>query len=405
MAHVEDRWHKVDERGRRIRTERYGSGRRWRARWNDLNGRERSQSFDRRADAERHLVSVEADKARGVYIDPRAGRIRFEVYATEWLEGQTFDEATRERVSLHLRVHIFPSLGERDLSTIRPSHIQAWLRGLQQRLAASTIKVVFATVSSVLSAAVDDERVAKNPCKASTVKVPRPAPRKVIPWSYEQVGDMREALPAHYRMAVSVPAGMGLRQGEVFGLAVDDVDFLGRVVHIRRQVKILKDKRLFAPPKGRKTREVPLPEQLALELSAYLAAHPPVEVTLPWEALNGKPIVARLVMTTGDGTAIHRRYFDAKVWRPALEKAGLVVDRRNGMHALRHWYASVLLDGGESIKAVSEYLGHSDAGFTLRTYTHLIPSSNQRARKTIDRALQAVQRGGDGPEAAQEESR
>ncbi|GGS54496.1 hypothetical protein GCM10010238_49870 [Streptomyces griseoviridis] len=45
------------------------------------------------------------------------------------------------------------------------------------------------------------------------------------------------------------------------------------------------------------------------------------------------------------------------------------------MHALRHAYASVPLDAGESIKALSEYLGHSDPGFTLRTYTHLLPSS------------------------------
>jgi integrase len=42
------------------------------------------------------------------------------------------------------------------------------------------------------------------------------------------------------------------------------------------------------------------------------------------------------------------------------------------------FYASVLLDAGESIKAVSEYLGHADAGFTLSTYTHLMPSSHER---------------------------
>jgi len=56
---------------------------------------------------------------------------------------------------------------------------------------------------------------------------------------------------------------------------------------------------------------------------------------------------------------------------------------------LRHHYASVLLDGGESIKAVSEYLGHADAGFTLRTYTHLMPSSDERTRKAIDAAFSA----------------
>ena len=54
------------------------------------------------------------------------------------------------------------------------------------------------------------------------------------------------------------------------------------------------------------------------------------------------------------------------------------------MHALRHAYASVLLDAGETIKALAEYLGHSDAGFTLRTYTHLMPTSESRTRRAID---------------------
>ena len=54
------------------------------------------------------------------------------------------------------------------------------------------------------------------------------------------------------------------------------------------------------------------------------------------------------------------------------------------MHALRHYYASVLLDAGENVKALAEYLGHSDPGFKLRTYTHLMPNSKDRARRAID---------------------
>lgn len=53
------------------------------------------------------------------------------------------------------------------------------------------------------------------------------------------------------------------------------------------------------------------------------------------------------------------------------------------MHALRHFYASVLLDAGESIKALSLHLGHGDPGFTLRVYTHLMPSSETRTRAAI----------------------
>ena len=63
------------------------------------------------------------------------------------------------------------------------------------------------------------------------------------------------------------------------------------------------------------------------------------------------------------------------------------------MHALRHFYASVLIDAGESVRAVAEYLGHSDPGFTLRVYTHLFPSSEDRARKAIDARLGSVDQG------------
>lgn len=52
------------------------------------------------------------------------------------------------------------------------------------------------------------------------------------------------------------------------------------------------------------------------------------------------------------------------VWKPALIASEVEPSRENGCHALRHFYASVLLDAGESIKAMSDYLGHSDLGFT-----------------------------------------
>jgi site-specific recombinase XerD len=56
------------------------------------------------------------------------------------------------------------------------------------------------------------------------------------------------------------------------------------------------------------------------------------------------------------------------------------------MHALRHHYASVLLDAGVSIRALADYLGHHDPGFTLRTYAHMMPASDDRARAAIDSA-------------------
>jgi integrase len=53
-------------------------------------------------------------------------------------------------------------------------------------------------------------------------------------------------------------------------------------------------------------------------------------------------------------------------------------------------FAGGLVDAGENVKALSTYLGHSDPGFTLRVYTHLMPSSDARARKSIDSMYDAV---------------
>ncbi|TVT57616.1 tyrosine-type recombinase/integrase [Amycolatopsis rhizosphaerae] len=90
-------------------------------------------------------------------------------------------------------------------------------------------------------------------------------------------------------------------------------------------------------------------------------------------------------MVDQDGQAFRRGKFRTGVWLPALKRAGITEStREDGMHALRHLYASVLLDAGESIKALSAYLGHSDPGFTLRVYTHLLPTSHERTRKAVD---------------------
>lgn len=183
-----------------------------------------------------------------------------------------------------------------------------------------------------------------------------------MPWTTEQVSRVVAALPERYAATAVVAAGCGLRQGEVFGLRVEDVDFLRRRLFVRQQVKQVGGKRLLAPPKGGKTREVPLPEVVALALAEHLRRFPPVD---------------GLVFTSRERQPLDRNYMNA-LWKPALRAAGVEPSRKNGMHALRHYYASVQLEAGTSIRAVAEYLGHADPGFTLRVYTHLMPSSEDR---------------------------
>lgn len=160
--------------------------------------------------------------------------------------------------------------------------VQAWLKSLD-RLATSYQRVIFTNLATVLSAAVDDGILIKNACHAPSVRKPRLEPRKITPWTATRVKAVIDALPERYAIVATLAAGLGLRQGEVFGLSPADVDFLRGHVAVNRQVKLFANNRqVFALPKGRKTRTVPLPSSVRDELAAYLAKYPARPVTLPW---------------------------------------------------------------------------------------------------------------------------
>ncbi|MCB0911251.1 MAG: tyrosine-type recombinase/integrase [Propionibacteriaceae bacterium] len=59
------------------------------------------------------------------------------------------------------------------------------------------------------------------------------------------------------------------------------------------------------------------------------------------------------------------------------------------LHELRHYYASLLIRYGESVKTVQARLGHKSAEETLNTYSHLWPDSDDRGRDAVDAALGA----------------
>ena len=131
MGHVQDRWWKeigTDERGkpRRVKTPDFGKGMRYRVRYLDPNGAERSKSFPDRQKgaADAFLDEIENDKNKGTFLDPTAGRMPFRQFAAEWLAAQTFDESTRDAVEVRLRIHVYPYFGDTELRAIGPSTIQ-----------------------------------------------------------------------------------------------------------------------------------------------------------------------------------------------------------------------------------------------------------------------------------------
>ena len=102
-------------------------------------------------------------------------------------------------------------------------------------------------------------------------------------------------------------------------------------------------------------------------LAAHLAAFPAVD----------------LIFTNEAGDMIRRSNFGT-MWRRVTKSVEL-----DGLHFhdLRHYYASLLIRHGESVKTVQARLGHANAAETLDTYSHLWPDSDDRTREAVDLVL------------------
>ena len=119
-GHIQDRWYKTetDTNGKttRAKTDRHGTGLRYRARYIGPDGTEKSKSFPDKQKrlAESWLSQIESDMTRGQYTDPKASRITFQQYTVKWLSDASapdpktgIDELATS--SACLSVHRFPS--------------------------------------------------------------------------------------------------------------------------------------------------------------------------------------------------------------------------------------------------------------------------------------------------------
>lgn len=234
-GHIQDRWFKTestaDGKSIRVKTDRYGLGLRYRARYVGPDGTEKSKSFPDRQKrlAENWLANVASDMSRGQYIDPRAARVTFKGYAEKWLKAHSADLSSQIVTEQRLRLHAFPVLGSRPLDSFRPEHLRDLVSSLEANAGVSGAyaRNIYGDVRAVLSAAVDDGLLPRNPCSAKSVRPPSVERRRVTPWLPSQVQAVRRALPARYRAMVDSGAGCGLRQGEIVGLAEDALDFEG----------------------------------------------------------------------------------------------------------------------------------------------------------------------------------
>jgi integrase len=320
---------------------------------------------------------MEHEKRSGAYVDPAAGRVTVGTYAAAWAARQPHRPSTVEGVEVILRVHIFPAFEHRPVAQVRSSEVQAWVTGLAQELAPSTVATVFGKLAGIFASAVDDGLIARTPCKG--VRLPRKDGGEVVPMDPAEVRAMVDATPPRYRALLVLLAGTGLRPGEALGLTTDRVDFLRRSIRVDRQLLTVSGAEpAFGPPKtAASVRTVPVPQSVLDALADHLHHYPAAPGALIFTDSKGDPI---------------RRNALGHVWRRARAAANAktIVVRDFTPHDLRHYAASVLIASGLSVKAVQRHLGHASAVTTLDTYAHLWPDAEDSTRAALEAGIGRV---------------
>jgi integrase len=299
MAHVVDRWHKArpgpDEKPCTEHTSRtrvlvpsadHGRGKRWQVRYRDAKGQQKKENYEKQRPAEARAAAVETDLNRGEFIDRAAGRETFRAVAERWRTSAVHRPSTTASVRQRLETHVYPSLGDRPIAAIRPSAIQAWIKGRSEVLAPVSLRNTYAIIVTVMRSAVLDGVIRSSPCDG--VNLPSRRGAEVVPPSDAAVLALIDAAPTmRERALVFLAAAPGLRQGELFGLEVKHLDFLRREVRVEQQLVGVTGKGAggvyLGPPKTHEAaRTVPLAKAAVDAVAAYLAQCPASEVEV-WD--------------------------------------------------------------------------------------------------------------------------
>lgn len=364
-----------------IKREETSRGPRWRVRYRRPDGTETSQRFDRRAKADEFFAKVNYEVRAGTFVDPAGPRTPFGEVVDAWLLTVRHGPATVVVRDSDLRRWVLPQLGRYRIGQVGEAELAALLRHCEASLAPATVERVWAWVTAVFGYALRDRLIAVNPTLGLA---PPPAQRQPVhPLEGDQVEAAIAALPAWYRTAAILGADVGLRQGEVFGLALSRVglrSLRALVLPVERQLLTLPRQRPFLKlPKGEKVREVPIPESVAESVSAHLAAFPPRCVVA--DRVSGREEV--LVFSTRTGGPITRNLIQ-DVWAKAAARAGLPPG--STFHDLRHHYASVLIATRHSEREIGRRLGHSSTEVTQR-YGNLLERADDRTREAVAAAI------------------
>jgi integrase len=375
-AGVEDLWFRtirVENGEKRVETKLHGSGMRWRARYVDHAGRERTKRFAVKPHAEAWLRNITVELETGTYVDPDRSGVLFGLVAEQWFatkQGRAPKTAAGYRSLLDTQV--LPHWKAVPLKDIHFEDVQEWVTALgtsgRRRgdggLSASRTIQAFQVLHWVIKFAIKAKRLTLDPCDG--VELPgKDAPEKRF-LTHDQLVALADA-SGHFQTMVLVLGYTGIRFGEAAALRMKNVDLAQRRIRVTRSAGYVQGLAIVeGPVKNHQNRSVAIGATLAGLLGADLEGRKPDDLVFPSRKGGYLPLGEL------------RWAFDQAAARAGL--IGLVP------HELRHTAASLAIQSGANVKVIQQMLGHKTATMTLDLYGHLFADDLDSVADALDAA-------------------
>jgi integrase len=355
----------------------------WVVDYRDGAGVRRWVTCETRRDADAILDEKRRESRQGArpVVDPD---ITIENYSKRWLSivQPAVKPATYQSYSSMLRLHILPMFGTVKVRHLHRGRIREWLAGrLSAEYARESVRIMQATLRVILNAAIEDGVILSNAANghARALKLtvsPAHRQEEIKAMTRDQLAMFlatarREAAPL--ATAFLLLARTGMRIGEGLALQWDDVDFEGREIRVSRGFS----KGRLETPKSGVARTVDMSQQLAQALRR-------LQIERKMDTLRrGWGEVPSWVFCTQNANPFDLAFVQRQFKR-VLKAARLPMHFTP--HCLRHTYASLMLQAGESPVYVQRQLGHASIKLTVDTYGRWLPMGNKAAADRLDDA-------------------
>ena len=299
----------------------------------------------------------------------------YERFKRSYLETAV-KESTRQSYAPSFKVHILPAFGGKRLNEISRGMMKDFVGLLvKKELARPTIWTITKELCAMLNHAREDGLIQDNPAEklGKFYKQAHVVHEEIQPLTKEEVPLFLEALleraPQHFALFLAA-IHTGLRSGELAGLQWGDIDFTGKFLTVRRNVV----RGTITTPKTGKIHRVDLSDALLKALREHRRYQREERFQ------KGSNEALQWVFSNQKGNPPDMQNIKNRHFHKCLEKAGL---RRIRFHDLRHTFASLLIQNGESLTYVKEQLGHSSIKMTVDVYGHLVPGANREAMNRL----------------------